>query len=105
MSQEMALAFIEEVNRDSRLQTKLITQTGNMQGLIRVAAEAGYRFTTEDWRAVIRRAASHEMNEDELELVVGAGTQTENFLSDGFNWSGLVWDALNWNSDATNPGF
>src|SRR5689334_8832784 len=105
MSQEMALAFIEQVNRDTRLQTKLVTQTGNIQGLIRIASEAGYQFTPDDWRAVIRRVSSHELNDEELEVVGGAGSAwLSDAIPNGFNWSGLGWDALNWNSDFTTPG-
>ena len=96
MSQEMALAFIDQVNHDLKLQTKLVTQTGNVQGLISVASEAGYPFTAQDWWAVVRTAYSHEMDEEELEAVVGAGNLHS--LFNGFNWQGLGWNPLDWNA-------
>jgi predicted ribosomally synthesized peptide with nif11-like leader len=96
MSQEMALAFIDQVNHDLKLQTKLVTQTGNVQGLINVAAEAGYPFTAQDWWAVVKTAYSHEMDEAELEAVVGAGSFPD--LFGGFNWQGLGWNPLDLNA-------
>ena len=65
------MAFISRVNEDSKLQSKLVTITGNVEGLRKVAADAGFQFTTQEWRAAAISAFSGELDDAELEQMAG----------------------------------
>jgi predicted ribosomally synthesized peptide with nif11-like leader len=75
---EMALSFINRVNYDSTLQSKLAIIAGNVDGLIKVATEAGFNFSPDDWYAAATTAFSPELSEDELELIAGGTAQSNN---------------------------
>ena len=81
MSQEMAMAFISRVSEDSSLQSKLASITGNVEGLRKVAADAGFNFTTQEWRAAAVRAFSDELGDDELEQIAGGLNSSQSWLS------------------------
>jgi predicted ribosomally synthesized peptide with nif11-like leader len=76
MSMEMALSFINKVNYDSTLQSKLAVIAGNVDGLIKVATEAGFNFSPDDWYEAATTAFSPELSEDELELIAGGAGQS-----------------------------
>jgi predicted ribosomally synthesized peptide with nif11-like leader len=74
MSRETAAAFIQRLNNDISLQKKLSgLAQGDVNGLLRIAGEAGFRFTIEEWLAAVRTGlgGTGELTEVELEQVVG----------------------------------
>jgi predicted ribosomally synthesized peptide with nif11-like leader len=71
MSQSQVEAFVRKVNGDSNLQQQVKNLTpGDAEGLIKIASEAGFMFTIEELRAVVR-PYSGEMSDQELGNVAG----------------------------------
>ena len=78
MSKESVLAFLSKANGDADLQKQTKRVEGNLGKLIRVAGNAGFTFTAEDWNAAIADLAaqgSDELNEKTLDQVVGGAFQ------------------------------
>ena len=76
MSQENALAFIARVNEDSSLQAKLRPLAANdVNGLLNIAAEAGFAFDAKDLLAAqsSKNAPENELAEADLNLIAGGG--------------------------------
>jgi predicted ribosomally synthesized peptide with nif11-like leader len=60
-------AFVQTVNKDTQLQSKVAALKGNTDRLVKLAAEAGYAFTVHDWHLAI----TGELSDDELNTVAG----------------------------------
>jgi predicted ribosomally synthesized peptide with nif11-like leader len=71
MSRERAKAFIQQVNASDTLQHRIIELNGDLNGLLQIAAEHGYSFTADDWSAIIDALVTGELDEADLEHVVG----------------------------------
>jgi predicted ribosomally synthesized peptide with nif11-like leader len=67
MSANTIQAFVQAVNKDSQLQGRVAALNGNVEGLVKLAADAGYSFTAQDWRT----AVSGELSEGDLDTVSG----------------------------------
>jgi predicted ribosomally synthesized peptide with nif11-like leader len=76
MSNEKVLSFLNECKVDHELQEKLTkVAPEDKEGLIKIANEAGYGFTAEEWAEYEKtlRAKKDELTEDELDNVSGGG--------------------------------
>ena len=85
MSTEQVKAFFAKVNEDEALAQKLKNAQAAYTGeesdkdaaiaavVIPVAAEAGFNFTVEDFKAVFDNNEEGEVSEDELTAVAGGG--------------------------------
>src|SRR5260221_14297846 len=78
MSQEMVLAFITTVKQDSGLLAKLRPLAADdMTGLLRVAAEAGFDFSAEDYMVAMEAqsiAPANDLNDNDLDVIaIGGG--------------------------------
>ena len=75
MSQEMVLAFATKVNQDPALQAKLRPLAeDDMTGLLRVAAEAGFDFSAEDYMVATQAqsiAPEVELADEDLDRIAG----------------------------------
>ncbi|HLY27487.1 MAG TPA: Nif11-like leader peptide family natural product precursor [Aggregatilineales bacterium] len=60
MSKESAATFIQKVNNSPALQDEVALVTGNIYGLLMIAAKIGFSFTRTDWEA----AASAEVEQE-----------------------------------------
>ena len=58
MSKQIALDFIHRVNADDGLRSKIKEVEGNLDGLMDVAANAGFAFNEADWNAAVAEIAS-----------------------------------------------
>jgi predicted ribosomally synthesized peptide with nif11-like leader len=86
MSKQTALDFIHRVNDDAGLRTKIKGVDGNLDGLMEIAANAGFAFNEADWNAAVAEVASHtsrELSNAELANVAGGLTS-----AGGFDWGG-----------------
>ena len=74
MSQENALTFIRKVYQDPGLQAKVRPLAKNdTDGLLKIAADAGFDFTIDDFLAaqVSANEPSAELGDDDLEQIAG----------------------------------
>src|SRR5260221_137541 len=74
MSQENALTFIRKVYQDPGLQAKVRPLAKNdADGLLKIAADAGFNFTVDDFLAAQIQAhtPSDELADNDLEQIAG----------------------------------
>lgn len=72
MSVQSAIAFINKVNEDTALQNRIKTlKGGDLNALLNVATESGFKFTADDWSTAIVAGSSAELSEDDLNNVAG----------------------------------
>jgi predicted ribosomally synthesized peptide with nif11-like leader len=87
MSKQTALEFIHRVNDDAGLRTKIKGVDGNLDGLMHIAADAGFAFNEADWNAAVAEMASdtsRALSNAELANVAGGlSTQTS---GGAFDW-------------------
>src|SRR5258707_14685317 len=79
MSQENALTFIRKVYQDPGLQAKVRPLAKNdTDGLLKIAADAGFDFTIDDFLAaqVSANEPSAELGDDDLEQIAGGKGST-----------------------------
>lgn len=69
MSRTIVLAFVQKLDNDAGLHQKAIALQGDVDGLVRLAAQAGYTFTAQDWQEAQREPG--ELSEDDLNNVAG----------------------------------
>src|SRR4051812_26739435 len=74
MSQEQAMAFIQRVNQDEPLRSRIGGLSSNLNALLAVAAETGYTFTAAEWGTAIQQAQSEQLSESDLDGVAGGAT-------------------------------
>jgi predicted ribosomally synthesized peptide with nif11-like leader len=74
MSQEAVQAFVERVNDDETFRDGLIA-AGDNDGRLRIAQEAGFDITAEDF-AELRAQHVQELSEEDLEMIAGGGGAT-----------------------------
>ncbi len=72
MSKQNVLDFFKIIENDSILKQKL-KAVANKEDLLKLAQELGYNFTAEDINAVVEKAESDELNEEELSAIAGGG--------------------------------
>ncbi|HLY27803.1 MAG TPA: Nif11-like leader peptide family natural product precursor [Aggregatilineales bacterium] len=71
MSQAQVEAFVRKVNGDTKLQDQVKSLTpGDADGLLKIASAAGFQFTIDELRTVVR-PYSGEMSDQELGNVAG----------------------------------
>jgi predicted ribosomally synthesized peptide with nif11-like leader len=70
MAYQTALAFINKVNGDPALHER-VKSIGDMDTLLKTAAEAGFTFTAEEWQQAVTHASSGELSESDLDQVAG----------------------------------
>ena len=77
MSQEMVLAFATKVKQDPALQAKLRPLAeDDMTGLLKIAAEAGFAFSAEDYMAFMQAqsiAPASDLSDNDLDVIAGGG--------------------------------
>ncbi len=77
MSQEMVLAFVTKVRQDPALLAKLRPLAADdMTGLLRVAAEAGFDFSAEDYMVAMEAqsiAPANDLSDNDLDVMAGGG--------------------------------
>ena len=74
MSQQAALSFMSKANSDAALMQEVNALEGNLNGLIALAAKAGFDFSADDWTgtmADLQSRASRELSESDLDQVAG----------------------------------
>jgi predicted ribosomally synthesized peptide with nif11-like leader len=76
MSQEQAMAFIQRVNQDEPLRSKIGGLSNNLNALLTLAAETGYAFTAVEWNAAAQQAQGEQLSESELDGVAGGAGAT-----------------------------
>src|SRR5258708_13319160 len=79
MSQENALTFVRKVYQDPGLQAKVRPLAKNdTDGLLKIAADAGFDFTIDDFLAaqVSANEPSAELGDDDLEQIAGGKGST-----------------------------
>jgi predicted ribosomally synthesized peptide with nif11-like leader len=71
VSDNNTMAFIEQLNKDSTLRSKVqALPTGDLSALISFAAEIGYTFTAEEWRQATSVFAG-ELDDAALDRIAG----------------------------------
>ncbi len=88
MSKQTALDFIHRVNDDAGLRTKIKGVEGNLDGLMDIAANAGFAFNEADWNAALAEVASdtsRALSDAELNVTGGVGTADQT-SGGGFDW-------------------
>jgi predicted ribosomally synthesized peptide with nif11-like leader len=90
MSQEQAMAFIQRVNQDEPLRSKIDGLSNNLNALLTLAAETGYAFTAVEWNVALQQAKSEALSEDELDKVAGGGQASGKTAGD----AGATFDKL-----------
>ena len=89
MSTQTALDFIHRVNDDAGLRTKIKGVEGNLDGLMDIAANAGFAFNQEDWNAAVAEMASdtsRALSDAELANVTGGFSTAGQTSGGGFDW-------------------
>src|SRR5258708_22788596 len=79
MSQENALTFVRKVYQDPGLQAKVRPLAKNdTDGLLKIAADAGFDFTIDDFLAaqVSANEPSADLDDDDLEQIAGGKGST-----------------------------
>src|SRR5258708_9172454 len=79
MSQENALTFVRKVYQDPGLQAKVRPLAKNdTDGLLKIAADAGFDFTIDDFLAaqVSANEPSAELGDDDLEQIAASKRST-----------------------------
>jgi predicted ribosomally synthesized peptide with nif11-like leader len=74
MSKQVAIEFLERINSDMALQSKLSDlDRDDILGLMRIAAESGYVFSLADYSAADRELSNFadELTDGELDRVAG----------------------------------
>jgi predicted ribosomally synthesized peptide with nif11-like leader len=91
MSQEQAMAFIQRVNQDEPLRSKIGGLSRDLNALLSLAAETGYAFTAVEWKVAMQQAQAEQLSESELDGVAGgAGPTTSNNWISPFSSTGLA---------------
>ena len=102
MSMEQVKAFFAKVNEDSELAQKLkdaqAAYTGDKSDkaaaiaavVLPIAAQAGFNFTVEDFKAVFDNNDEGEASANELSAVAGGGGCGATYIFCGMLWEG--WD-------------
>lgn len=72
MSQEAAQAFVERVNDDEAFRNGLIAADSN-DARLRMAQEAGFDVTEDDFAELRRQAGVEELSEEDLQQIAGGG--------------------------------
>jgi predicted ribosomally synthesized peptide with nif11-like leader len=81
MSKQNAVAFIKKVNEDESvyLEVKKL-QPADYDGLLKVAATAGFPFSLDEWKEVLGKAKpSGELSDQQLDNVAGGTLYTSTF--------------------------
>ena len=80
MTVNAAQQFMNQVKKDAALQKKLLAAGDNAQAIMKIAAEAGYKFSSDEFVAASVREwaqAAEALNESELDSVAGGGGNTK----------------------------
>jgi predicted ribosomally synthesized peptide with nif11-like leader len=80
MTVNAAQQFMNQVKKDAALQKKLMSAGDNVQAIMKVAAEAGYKFSSDEFVAASVREwaqAAEALEETELDNVAGGGGNTK----------------------------
>ncbi|HLY26566.1 MAG TPA: Nif11-like leader peptide family RiPP precursor [Aggregatilineales bacterium] len=70
MSAQNVIAFVNKVNGDRSLQTRVAGLADGIGSLVQFAAESGFTFTADEWNAVVE-ASAETLSEDDLGQVSG----------------------------------
>src|SRR5688572_1261962 len=70
MAHQTALAFMNKLNTDAELQNR-VKSINNVDTLLKIAADAGFVFTAEEWQQTVASTQSGELSEGDLDQVAG----------------------------------
>lgn len=75
MTTESVLQFVKKVGASPNLQQQLDSLNGDLDGLVKLAAQAGNEFTPNQWmETVTALRAGDELNGEQMNQVVGGVT-------------------------------
>ncbi len=97
MSQENALTFIHKVYQDPALQAKVRPLAKNdADGLLKIAADAGYDFTIDDFLAVqvAANTPDRELEDEDLDVIAGGARSMATIVLCTLDCTSTVWGCV-----------